>query len=48
VTLNFRAISDPMAHQLQFIMLMKNVSMLGGALLISQPGASPWSPDSRR
>jgi putative oxidoreductase len=45
---NFWAISDPMAHQMQFIMLMKNVSMLGGALLFSRLGAGPWSPDSCR
>src|ERR1700739_1152334 len=45
---NFWTVSDPMAHQMQFIMFMKNVSMLGGALLISQLGAGPWSLDSRR
>ena len=44
---NFWTVSDPMAHQMQFIMFMKNVSMLGGALLISQLGAGPWSLDSR-
>lgn len=45
---NFWVVSDPMAHQMQFIMFMKNVSMLGGALLISQLGAGPWSLDSRQ
>lgn len=44
---NFWAISDPMAHQMQFIHFMKNLSMLGGALLITQLGAGPWSLDSR-
>lgn len=44
---NFWAASDPMAHQMQFIMFMKNISMLGGALVISQLGAGPWSLDSR-
>ena len=44
---NFWAISDPMAHQMQFIHFMKNLSMLGGALLITQLGAGPWSVDSR-
>ena len=44
---NFWAISDPMAHQMQFIHFMKNLSMLGGALLITQFGAGPWSLDSR-
>jgi len=27
---------------------MKNVSMLGGALLISQFGTGPWSLDARQ
>lgn len=44
---NFWAVSDPMAHQMQFIHFMKNLSMLGGALLITQLGAGPWSLDSR-
>lgn len=44
---NFWAISDPAAHQMQFIHFMKNLSMLGGALLITQLGAGPWSLDSR-
>jgi len=45
---NFWAVSDPMAHQMQMIMFMKNVSMLGGALLISQFGTGPWSLDARQ
>ena len=45
---NFWAVSDPMAHQMQMIMFMKNLSMLGGALLISQFGAGPWSLDARK
>jgi putative oxidoreductase len=45
---NFWAVTDPMMHQMQMIMFMKNVSMLGGALLISQFGAGPWSLDARR
>lgn len=44
---NFWAVSDPTMHMMQFVMFMKNVSMLGGALLISQLGAGPWSLDSR-
>jgi putative oxidoreductase len=44
----FWGVSDPMAYQIQFIMFMKNVSMLGGALLISQFGAGPWSLDARK
>jgi putative oxidoreductase len=44
---NFWAVSDPMAQQIQMIMFMKNVSILGGALLITQLGSGPWSLDSR-
>ncbi len=44
---NFWAVTDPMMRQMQMIMFMKNVSMLGGALLISQFGAGPWSLDAR-
>ncbi len=44
----FWGIPDPMMHQLQMIMFMKNLAMLGGALLITQLGAGPWSLDSRR
>jgi putative oxidoreductase len=44
----FWGVTDPMMYQMQFIMFMKNVSMLGGALLITQLGAGPWSLDARR
>lgn len=44
---NFWAVSDPMAHQIQMVMFFKNLSMLGGALLITQFGAGPWSVDNR-
>ena len=44
----FWAVADPMMAQLQMIMFMKNVAMLGGALLISQFGAGPLSLDARR
>ena len=44
----FWVVTDPMTYQMQFIMFMKNVSMLGGALVISQLGAGPWSLDARR
>jgi len=40
---NFWAISDPMAKQMQMIMFMKNVSMLGAALMILHFGAGPLS-----
>jgi putative oxidoreductase len=39
---------DPMMAQIQMAMFMKNVSMLGGALLIAYFGAGPFSLDGRR
>jgi putative oxidoreductase len=45
---NFWTVADPMARQMQMIMFMKNVSMLGAALVISQFGAGPWSLDNRK
>lgn len=44
----FWAATDPMMAQMQMAMFMKNISMLGGALLISQFGAGPLSLDARR
>ncbi len=44
----FWGISDPQTAQMQMTMFMKNVSMLGGALLITQFGAGPASIDARR
>jgi putative oxidoreductase len=44
----FWLVQDPMMAQIQMILFMKNVSMLGGALLISQLGAGPFSFDARR
>lgn len=44
---HFWTVADPMMHQMQFIMFMKNLSMLGAALFISQVGAGPWSLDAR-
>ena len=44
----FWTVTDPLMYQMQMVMFMKNVSMLGGALLISQFGSGPWSLDSRR
>jgi len=41
----FWTVTDPMMAQIQMILFMKNVSMLGGALLISQFGAGPFSLD---
>jgi putative oxidoreductase len=45
---NFWAVKDPMMAQIQMAMFLKNVSILGGALLISQFGAGPLSLDARR
>lgn len=44
----FWGIADPQTAQMQMIMFMKNVSMLGGALLITQFGAGPASLDVRQ
>ena len=43
----FWGIADPMMQQTQMVMFMKNIAMLGGALLITQFGSGPWSLDSR-
>jgi putative oxidoreductase len=43
----FWGIADPAVAQVQMIMFMKNVAILGGALLITQLGAGPLSLDSR-
>jgi putative oxidoreductase len=45
---NFWAVKDPMTAQIQMAMFVKNMSMLGGALLISQFGAGPLSLDAKR
>jgi putative oxidoreductase len=44
----FWGISDPLEAQTQLIMFLKNISMLGGALVVSQFGAGPLSFDARR
>ncbi|MCI0329498.1 MAG: DoxX family protein [candidate division Zixibacteria bacterium] len=44
----FWGLADPMAAQMQQIMFMKNVTMLGGALLIAYFGTGPLSLDVRR
>jgi putative oxidoreductase len=45
---NFWAAKDPMMAQMQMAMFLKNMTMLGGALLISQLGAGSLSLDARR
>jgi len=44
----FWGVSDPLMQQMQLVMFMKNLSMLGGALLISQVGSGPASLDARK
>jgi len=44
----FWAVSDPMMAQVQMMMFMKNLSIAGAALLITQFGAGPLSLDARR
>jgi putative oxidoreductase len=41
----FWAVTDPLAAATQQIMFMKNISMLGAALLIAYFGAGPMSVD---
>lgn len=43
----FWAIPDPMTHALQKVMFLKNVSMLGAALLVLRLGPGPFSFDAR-
>jgi len=45
---NFWAIADPMQRQVQMIMFMKNLGLLGGVLLIAYWGAGPISMDNRQ
>jgi len=44
----FWSVTDPMMQQMQMAMFMKNLSILGGALLITQTGAGPLSVDAAR
>jgi putative oxidoreductase len=44
----FWAITDPMMKQMQMAMFMKNISMLGGALLITWFGSGPLSVDAQK
>ena len=43
---NFWSVSDPMMQQIEKAMFLKNVTMLGGALVISYFGADPLSLDA--
>ena len=44
---NFWAVTDPMMHQMQMVMFMKNLGLIGGALLIAVHGAGGYSLDAR-
>jgi putative oxidoreductase len=44
---NFWTITDPMAKAMQQIMFMKNLSMLGAAMLITHFGSGPLSMDDK-
>lgn len=45
---NFWTVSDPDMRQMQQIMFMKNLSMLGGALILTYFGSGPLSLDNRK
>lgn len=45
---NFWTVKDPMQQQMQMAMFMKNVSILGGALLLAYFGPGPYSIDNRK
>ena len=45
---NFWSVSDPMMALFQQAMFVKNLAILGGALLIASFGAGPLSLDARR
>ena len=45
---NFWAMTDPNMREVNQIMFMKNISMLGAALLIAHFGSGPLSLDSRK
>jgi putative oxidoreductase len=43
---NFWSVSDPMTLQIEKAMFLKNIAMLGGALVITYFGADPLSLDA--
>src|SRR5713101_8002062 len=43
---NFWASTDPLTHQIERAMFLKNLTMIGGALVISYFGAGPLSLDA--
>jgi len=44
---DFWTVTDPQMKQMQMAMFMKNISMLGGALLITYFGSGPFSVDRK-
>jgi putative oxidoreductase len=44
---NFWIATDPMARMIQMAMFMKNLSMLGAALIIAYFGSGPFSLDKK-
>ncbi len=44
----FWTVPDPMGAMIQQIMFMKNLAMLGGALILTHVGGGPCSLDNRR
>ena len=42
----FWNVTDPMARQMEFATFLKNISMLGGALVLSQFGSGEFSLDN--
>jgi putative oxidoreductase len=44
---NFWVVTDPMMHQMQMVMFMKNIALIGGALTFVVHGAGAWSLDAR-
>lgn len=44
---DFWSVADPGTRQLELVMFLKNVTALGGALLIAHFGAGPLSLDAR-
>jgi putative oxidoreductase len=44
---NFWAVTDPMMHELQLVNFMKNLALIGGALMFVVNGAGAFSLDAR-
>jgi putative oxidoreductase len=44
---NFWAVTDPMMHQMQLVNFMKNMGLIGGALMFVVNGAGAYSLDAR-